>query len=340
MFPIVKRFYCTYFDRNYLIRGLALIRSLEDHAVADWQLFVICMDEEAKCVLEKFAFPNVTALSIDQIERDDPELVAAKNDRTHVEYLWTTTPAIILWLITRHDEIDRLTYLDADLFFYSSPEPMFAELGDRSVLIHEHRYAPDLKDMEVNGKYNVGLVSFGADESGLRVLRWWRERCIESCHLDIKSGKCGDQMYLNEWPERFEGVHVLQHRGAGVAPWNVDQFSVSTNGEEVTIDGVALIFYHFHSLRILGPDSFLPAYRFYIRRDVVELIYRPYMQALAAAIRDVRRIEPSFHFRFTQPNTVEKIWDLFFSSRQISRLIATVRQKTRRHSVQLPAPST
>ena len=86
------------------------------------------MDEESRKLLEKFALPNVTPMSIKQIEAADAELVAAKNNRNRVEYLWTTTPAIILSLIDNHPEIDVLTYLDADLCFYSSPEPIFAEL--------------------------------------------------------------------------------------------------------------------------------------------------------------------------------------------------------------------
>lgn len=335
MLGIVKRFYCTYFDRNYLVRGLVLIRSLREFSGGDWQLFVICMDDESKTLLEKLALPNVTAMSILQIESTDLELVAAKNNRNRVEYLWTTTPAIILWLIDNHPEIDLLTYLDADLCFYSSPEPIFAEFGGDSVLIHEHRYAPELKDMEINGKYNVGLLCFRNDERGRRALRWWRERCIESCHLDIKTGKCGDQMYLNDWPERFPGIHVLKHRGGGVAPWNVDRFTLRRRNGQVLVEDAALIFYHFHSLRILGPETFRLAYRFYIRADVADLIYRPYTRALTEAMIDIQRLEPSFHLAFQQPGFIEKLWDFLFYFRPMSRFIAVVRQALRQ-SVQCP----
>ena len=59
-------------------------------------------------------------------------------------------------LLANHPEIDVLTYLDADLYFYSSPEPIFSEFQGASVLIHEHRYSPELKCMEINGKYIPG----------------------------------------------------------------------------------------------------------------------------------------------------------------------------------------
>ncbi len=336
----MKRYYCTYFDRNYLPRGLALIRSLTAHSEGDWQIFIVCMDEDSRIILDKLSLPHVCPLMLADIERDDPQLTGAKSDRSHVEYLWTTTPAIILWLLERHPEMYLLTYLDADLFFYSSPEPIFHELGRDSVLIHEHRYTPELRDMEINGKYNVGLVSFRNDEAGKTAVRWWRERCIESCHLNIKTGKCGDQMYLNDWPERFQNVHVLQHHGAGVAPWNVDQYEITKPLEQVLINGLPLIFYHFHALTILGPQQFHLADRFYIRADAAEMIYGPYTQALTATMQDLERLDPSVQMTFKHLSLREKAWGILFSSRSASRLISWVRRTSTSRRLGIPYSAT
>ena len=328
----MKRFYCTYFDSAYLPRAMALVESLQRHSAGDWVLFAICMDEESRDVLDKLALQNVTAISLAEIERADHELAAAKSNRNRIEYLWTTTPAIILWLISNRPEIDRLTYLDADLYFYSSPEPIFAEFDAASILIHEHRYAPELADMEINGKYNVGLLCFRRCESAFAALRWWRERCIESCELDIKSGKCGDQMYLNDWPNRFQGVHVLQHRGGGIAPWNVNQFDLRIENGDLCVDGTPVIFYHFHSLQIVAPTKFRLVHRFYLRPDVIELIYKPYTQALTAAIARVERVVPSFRLSFARPGVAEQLWDFVFQSAALSRGVAAIRQFLRQYS--------
>jgi hypothetical protein len=32
-------------------------------------------------------------------------------------------------LLERESEVDLMTYLDADLFFFADPEPLFQELG-------------------------------------------------------------------------------------------------------------------------------------------------------------------------------------------------------------------
>jgi hypothetical protein len=130
----MKRYYCTYFDRNYLVRVTALIESLNKHEKNEFELFAVCHDEISRVILEKLNFPNVTVIPIHRIEQGDVELTSTKTTRSLVEYYWTAGPSIILWVLENYPQIDVLTYIDSDLFFFSSPEPIFDELGDNSVM--------------------------------------------------------------------------------------------------------------------------------------------------------------------------------------------------------------
>ncbi|RPH76264.1 MAG: glycosyl transferase, partial [Nitrospiraceae bacterium] len=176
------RYYCTYFDRQYLNRGLALLESIRRHETSRFTLFVVCMDEMTRVILTQLAIPEIHLIPLHDIEQRDEALLKTKRSRSLVEYYWTMTPTIILRILERDRRIDLLTYLDADLFFFSSPEPLFGELGKNSILIHEHRFSPSQAHLAPhNGRFNVGLLSFRRDTRGLQALRWWRERCLEWC---------------------------------------------------------------------------------------------------------------------------------------------------------------
>jgi hypothetical protein len=295
----MHRYYCSYFDKNYLLKGLALMASLNRHCKNDFTLYAFCLDELTRTIVEKLAIPNVVAVPLHKLEEHDQELLAAKKTRSNVEYYWTLTPSIMLWLLDRHPEIDLVTYLDADLYFYADPEPIFEELGENSVLIHGHRFPEHMRHLEIYGKYNVGLLCFRRDANGLATLKWWRERCNEWCYCELEDGKYGDQLYLDEWPERFPGVHVLQHIGAGVAPWNHIQYRFRTKGDgTVWLDDRPVIFYHFHSLDFVRPGVVVPAkFMIYpLREDIVVNAIFPYVLELRRALEMVRALLADFSF--------------------------------------------
>jgi hypothetical protein len=162
------------------LKAIALIESLIQNERNDFTLYAVCMDEVTHILLRQLNLPNVKIIPMHAIERGDAELQSMKKNRSIVEYYWTTTPSIILNILNRYEEIDILTYLDADLYFYSSPDPIFEELDSHSILIHEHRFSPSMAYLgKSNGKYNVGLLSFRNDDAGILALQWWRERCLE-----------------------------------------------------------------------------------------------------------------------------------------------------------------
>jgi hypothetical protein len=115
------RHYCTHSDRNYLTRGIALCESMLRHEVHPHVIYYVCLDEITHTVLKALQLPNVIPVPLHVIERGDDALLAARSNRSLIEYFWTLTPTIIAWLLEGNAEIDTLTYVDADLFFFASP---------------------------------------------------------------------------------------------------------------------------------------------------------------------------------------------------------------------------
>lgn len=303
--------FCTLFDYQYLTRGLALYRSLAATG-SDFRLRVFCMDERTKVALERLALPSLVPIGLDELESHDPGLLAVKPTRTQVEYCWTATPAVCRYCLEREPELDAITYLDADVMFFRGPQEILDEAGDASVVIVPHRFPQHWKHWEESkGIYNVQYVTFRGDHNGLEALHWWRERCLEWCYNRLEDGKLGDQKYLDDWPTRFAGVHVLEHVGAGVAPWNVKQYQLTEEGGEVAVEGSSLIFFHYHSLRLyrpnrilrwfvtlpagfhLAPDDIPLAWSssFRVPRSERRLIWDPYLARVGQALRDVQSSE-------------------------------------------------
>ncbi len=275
--------FCTYFDQHYLARGLALYDSLQKH-VEQFRLYVLCFDNETYAFLSKLNEPGLIPISLDKFEEGDIALLLAKRNRSQIEYYFTCTPSLALYVLDNFPAIDIVTYIDADLFFFANPAPIYDELGEQSILIIGHRFPEQRKYQEkLVGVYNVGYLSFRNDLSGRKCLTWWRERCIEWCYDRLEDGKFGDQKYLDDWSTRFERVVVLQQKGAGIAPWNVSNYDIQVCRGLVQIDSDSLIFYHFHNLKIinlfmfdLGTDHWAAKQAKIIREE----LYAPYLHNL------------------------------------------------------------
>jgi hypothetical protein len=283
----MTRYFCTYFDRNYLSRGLALYRSLQRYC-PHFELWVLCMDRICFEALTTLALPGIHAIALHDFEKGDNDLLAAKQNRTLIEYYFTCSPSLPLFILNNNPQVDLITYLDADLFFFAEPKPIYDELADRSIGIIGHRFPRFLSDNEVYGIYNVGWVSFRRDAQGLACLSWWRERCLEWCYDRCEDGRFADQKYLDVWPIRFQKVAVLQHKGANLAPWNLANYTISTDGDRVLVDEQSLIFFHFHGLKQIARwayDPGLDAYQAKATTVIRRSVYMPYIRTLAETAR-------------------------------------------------------
>jgi len=245
------RYFCTYFDQYYLTRGLSLFRSLQTHC-PDFQLYVLGLDQTTFNTLNRLALPGLIPIALPEIEAWAPDLETAKGNRSTIEYYFTLSPVLPLFILDTQPQVDLITYVDADILFYADPEIIFKKLGNRSILITEHRFPPRLKHMEQKGRFNVQFQSFRRNAQGLACLERWRHQCVAWCYDRVSGDKYADQKYLDEWPALYDDLLILRHTGCAVGPWNWSGANIELRGNTAYVDGVPLIFYHFHGMKILN----------------------------------------------------------------------------------------
>lgn len=282
------RYFCTLFDINYLPNFLALYHSLAKED-CNFKIYAFCMDDKSYNFL--INYPKSSNFEIKCIELSTltsfyPVLLKIKKERSIVEFYFTCSSFITMFVIQNETFIEHITYLDADLYFFKSPELIFKELGDASIGIIPHNFYGSGKKYLKYGKYNVGWVTFKNDEQGLKCLESWKDKCEDWCYdyFDEANQRFGDQKYLDKWPIEFKNVKVIEHKGANLAPWNVGQYYIHSNNNELFVDEYPIIFYHFASFKKINKGLYTTNLSMYLSRPtriLKDKIYHIYLEEVS-----------------------------------------------------------
>lgn len=271
---------------------MVMLESLREHC-PHAHVHVLCLSDQCYTALTSLAYPHVSLIRLADLEAADMELAATRSTRSLIEYYFTITPCLPWYLLTRDKPLEEVTYLDADMMFFSSPEPIFEEAAEASVIITPHRFSRHLLDLVKYGIYNVSWMTFRNTTEGMKCLSWYRNACLAWCKDELEADRFADQKYLDAFPQQFTGVHAMQHQGGGVAPWNLADAHVMGTSATVTIDGEKLIFYHAQGFKnICGPfySSGLLNFGCILNHTSKEYIMKPYIKQYASAVHVAKNI--------------------------------------------------
>ncbi|MBV8168630.1 MAG: hypothetical protein JO021_17675 [Alphaproteobacteria bacterium] len=278
------RHYCTYLDHNYIPRVLVMADSLR--RFGPFRLHVLCLSPLCARILSELAVPEFALIELDALERDHPELLGVKPDRTTIEYFFTLTPYLPAYCLERDAALSEITYLDSDLCFFADPELIFAVIGDRSIgIVPQHLSALWAGASAKCGQFNVGWITYRRTEQGMRCLTEYCRDCLDWCYERLEDDRYADQKYLDRWPTAYSEVAIVDLKGVNVALYNVDGYDVTERDGHLWCDDERLIFYHFHGV-YQSPDGqyavSFPHEHGTREGTVVRRLYRPYIGQLVA----------------------------------------------------------
>lgn len=256
----MNNIYCTLFNVNYLDKGLVLYESLKQ-VCGEFILYVLAMDEKCYEILADLSKPKLIPIRLTDFETK--ELLDAKSNRSFGEYCWTCSSSLIKYVLKYYNQ-PICTYIDADMYFYEDPEILIKEMkakGADVLVVGHHFNSFEREEREkISGKYCVEFNTFLKTPKSQKLLDIWVGQCLDSCSSTTGEGSLGDQMYLTNWCTDYPFVHETENMGAGVAPWNIQQYKLKAynNGHyhlKHKKKDCELIFYHFENIEYLDEST-------------------------------------------------------------------------------------
>jgi hypothetical protein len=281
----MQLYFTTIFDKNYLSRGLSLYYSLKKYN-SNFKLFIIAVDDVVYEHFNSLLEEQITCYKLGEIETEFPELLEIKKQRNHVSYLFTLSPFYPLFVLRKNQYIHHICSLDADQYFYSNPETIFQLLENADVLLTPHRFSDKQikKGLPAAGLYNVSFQVFKNNEIGLDCLKLWKQQCTDWCYDHYENDKFADQKYLESWPKIFgKKVLAIEHKGLGLAPWNMGHYPITIKNNELFVSNDQLILFHYQGLRFVNENtvkSGLDVYEVNTTKLIRENIFLPIISDL------------------------------------------------------------
>ena len=277
--------FVTYFDVNYLVRGLTMVESVkkyEGSRIVTW--IVLVLDDESYDATKQFLTSADRVVRID--EYADLELLSLKSSRPYREFCWSIASSLLNFAVSTAAADTIVTYIDSDCFFFSNPFDFIdTALSNHDIAIHDHDFSINRESQEkAFGKYNVGVITGRVSKDYRDCIAKWRLQVISKCEINLTDGLFGDQKYLDTWPIDFESVSIINNPGAGRAPWNISDKEIALTSTGVTTNSHPLIFFHFHGFRLvpIWRNLFFctPALSYRFNSDITKIIYEIYANRL------------------------------------------------------------
>lgn len=189
-----------------------------------------------------YALPDITSPMAEGINHK----YAGSTDN----HRWSLKPVFMLHLLGK---VEKLIYVDCDLFFFADYSFLFDALETQSVLLTPHFASTDPFLSEEKfmmnyliGLYNAGFV--GVSRAGIRALEWWATSCYYHMENAPAKGYFVDQRYLDMLPVIDEGASLVRHQGCNVGSWNTETFRrvVQPDGTVLINGRYPVVFIHFN----------------------------------------------------------------------------------------------
>lgn len=211
-------------------------------------------------------------------------------------------PFIFNYLFSTRQNVDRIIYLDPDIYVYRRFDALNAALGEYNIVITPHFFTPIFDRLMLSepsilnaGLYNLGFLAVRRSEVTSEFLNWWMIKLTDQCFVDFKNGLFVDQLWINLVPLYYDKVLIFRDRGYNVAYWNLHERQISGQEESYFVnEAEPLVFFHFSGYLFDKPEflsKYQTRYTFEQKPDVVPLFKKYFSQVKENGFDDYSKYE-------------------------------------------------
>jgi glycosyltransferase involved in cell wall biosynthesis len=253
-----RRAIFTIASANYIAYAATLMQSVRNFH-PDVQRYIVLADAHRE-------FPDIDlAAELLSCDRIGTGLVANMQLwYTVVEINTAIKPFFFLDFMERQ-QFDQVVFLDPDILLFRPLTEVFDSLESHNIVLTPHITMPLPQDGKVptdhsimkSGIYNLGFLGAHKDTETLALLRWWSDRCLLHCQVDIAANLFTDQRWMDLAPMFVAKPMILRHPGYNVAHWNLPHRDIQQAADgSWMVNGQALVFFHFSGIDPGDPKQF------------------------------------------------------------------------------------
>ena len=246
----------TIVSANYIALAATLMQSVRDHHPGTAR-FIVLVDAAQD-------FPGLD-LAAELLPAETCGIAGFANMALWYDVMELNTavkPSVFLHLFARG--FGQVAYLDPDILVTAPLQPVWDGLDGHSCVLTPHHTQPlqdgrhpgDLAILKA-GVYNLGFLGLRNDEDAARLVRWWADRLLTGCRVDLPGHMFTDQRWMDLAPAFVPRTLILRHPGCNLAYWNLPHREVRGSAASgFTVNGQELVFAHFSGIRPDDPGSF------------------------------------------------------------------------------------
>ncbi|HYF82771.1 MAG TPA: hypothetical protein VEB00_07065 [Clostridia bacterium] len=298
----MTHYYYTVASKEYTYKILLLYNSMMRHD-KDFKFFIVCLQSDSIKMFESLGLQNAVLIDIEALEAYDGELAAVKYKRSIKQYAWAAKPIAALYILEHHNEVDQIIWLDGDMAFLSSPESIYEEWANYSVLLTEEKFTGKYDYISsIYGYFNTGFMGFRKDENSIECLKYFRNKLLYEWNYEEKEQyRWNDQLYVSDWDSRFTNTGIVKSPGINLTPFIfnrlIEEWNCVLTGEEgqLYIGENRIVLFHFYGFKYFNEKEFdLCGYTNIYYKPQIQYIYLPYIKEAVYINGKLSAIDKSF----------------------------------------------